>query len=176
MLPGIETRRYTAPGGISIAADVGGDPSAPTVILMHGGGQTRHSWRGAMCELLSEGYHVISLDTRGHGDSDWSPEGDYGLESLAGRLACGDRNVVRATGIVGASSGGDRSFRGRQFTRKIASALVLVGHRSPPGPCRLGKDPELHALPSRRIRDMKKQLMQLSPTTFIAHAPKTPLA
>ena len=127
MLPEIETRRYTAPGGLSIAADIGGDPAAPAVIFMHGGGQTRHSWRGAMRELLAEGYQVISLDTRGHGDSDWSPEGDYGLESLAADLHAVIATLSAPPALVGASLGGATGlFAVGNSTEKIASALVLV--------------------------------------------------
>ena len=127
MLPEIETRRYTAPSGLSIAADIGGDPAAPAVIFMHGGGQTRHSWRGAMRELLAEGYQVISLDTRGHGDSDWSPEGDYGLESLAADLKAVIATLPVPPALVGASLGGATGlFAVGNSTEKIASALVLV--------------------------------------------------
>lgn len=127
MLPGIATRRYTAPSGVSIAADIGGYPAAPTVIFMHGGGQTRHSWRGAMRELLAAGYQVISLDTRGHGDSDWSPEGDYGLESLAADLHAVIATLSSAPALVGASLGGATGlYAVGNSPEPIASALVLV--------------------------------------------------
>ena len=76
-----EVRHYTGDGGVRLAADVGGDPAAPPVILMHGGGQTRHSWGGAMRDLVRRGYHVINLDARGHGDSDWAADGDYGFRT-----------------------------------------------------------------------------------------------
>lgn len=128
MPPVIETRRYTAPSGISIAADVGGNPSAPTVIFMHGGGQTRHSWGGAMHELLSEGYQVISLDARGHGDSDWSPDGDYGLESLAADLHSVIATLSAPPALVGASLGGATGlYAVGNSPERIASALVLAG-------------------------------------------------
>jgi pimeloyl-ACP methyl ester carboxylesterase len=78
-----QTRRYPVPGGINPTADVGGDPTGPTVILQHGGGQTRHSWGSAMGELVGRGYHVINLDTREHGESDWSPDRNYSFEAMA---------------------------------------------------------------------------------------------
>jgi alpha-beta hydrolase superfamily lysophospholipase len=37
------------------------------VILLHGGGQTRHSWSGAAQALAQRGYRVINFDARGHG-------------------------------------------------------------------------------------------------------------
>src|SRR3546814_12451050 len=78
-----EVRRYPVAGGIEVEADVGGDPAQPAVILLHGGGQTRHSWGGASRELLRQGFHVINLDARGHGNRGWATAGDYTLEAKA---------------------------------------------------------------------------------------------
>lgn len=39
-------RRFSGSDGVTLAADVGGDPNRPHVLLMHGGGQTRFSWGG----------------------------------------------------------------------------------------------------------------------------------
>ena len=70
-----------ASGGVQVAADVYGH-SGPLVILQHGGGQTRHAWKGAGQKLAEAGYLAVSLDARGHGDSDWAPDGDYSTDSL----------------------------------------------------------------------------------------------
>jgi pimeloyl-ACP methyl ester carboxylesterase len=126
-----ETRRFPVPGGIHVVGDVGGDPAHPAVILQHGGGQTRHSWKNAMQELVAEGYHVINLDARGHGDSDWSPDGNYSLEALESDLLAVIATLKSRPALVGASMGGmcslfavgNASAEGRQ---QIASALVLV--------------------------------------------------
>ena len=110
-----------------LTADVGGDPSAPAVIFMHGGGQTRHSWREAMQRLVAEGYHVISLDTRGHGDSDWSPAGEYGLEVLAADLLAVIATLKTPPVLVGASLGGSTGlYAVGNSTAPIARALVMV--------------------------------------------------
>ncbi|WP_245653966.1 alpha/beta fold hydrolase [Novosphingobium rosa] len=98
-------------------ADIAGPAGAPLVVLLHGGGQTRHSWAGAMGLLVGAGYRVISFDARGHGDSDWSPEGHYDLPSRARDLqvilAEEDRAASdRPTALVGASMGGMTSFYG----------------------------------------------------------------
>lgn len=120
-------RRYSVPGGLGVAADVGGDPSQPAVILMHGGGQTRHSWRGAMSELLAQGYHVLNLDARGHGDSDWAPDADYSLEALAADLRAVMATLPSAPALVGASMGGATAlYAVGNSVAQIASALVLV--------------------------------------------------
>ncbi|WP_366515690.1 alpha/beta fold hydrolase [Solimonas marina] len=126
----IETRRYVMPSGIEIAADVGGAPSRPAVILMHGGGQTRHSWGGAMRELLRQGYHVINFDARGHGDSSWAPDADYSLTTMANDLRAIIATLPSPPALVGASMGGatslyacgDAAAKGET----LAAALVVV--------------------------------------------------
>jgi pimeloyl-ACP methyl ester carboxylesterase len=73
---------------------------------LHGGGQSAHTWQ-RVATRLADRYHLIAPDARGHGDSDWSAEGDYtiaafgaDLHGLANRLALG-RFV-----LVGMSMGG----------------------------------------------------------------------
>ncbi|MGQ0698833.1 MAG: alpha/beta fold hydrolase [Panacagrimonas sp.] len=121
------TRRYSVAQGLHLTADVGGDPSRPGVILLHGGGQTRHSWGSAMRELVAQGFHVINLDARGHGDSDWSPDGDYTLATLACDLRTVAATLPSPPAFVGASMGGATSLYavGNSET-PIAQALVLV--------------------------------------------------
>ncbi|MDY0748069.1 alpha/beta hydrolase [Paucibacter sp. R3-3] len=104
--------------GLRIAADVGGDPAGAPVILMHGGGQTRHSWGTAFEALTADGFRVINLDARGHGDSEWAPDGDYSLPTLADDLRAVMSTLDRPPALVGASMGG-------------ATGLLLVGN-SPP--------------------------------------------
>ena len=127
MTPTFEPRRYTGANGLQLAADVGGDPSYPPVILLHGGGQTRHSWGTAMRELAAQGFHVINLDARGHSDSDWSPDADYELATLAADLKCVIATLASPPALVGASMGGATSLYAVGNTpRPIARALVMV--------------------------------------------------
>ncbi len=123
----IEERRYRSSDGIDLIADVGGAPSAPPVVLLHGGGQTRHSWHGVMRELLARGYHVINFDARGHGDSGWSPDGRYGLEVLAEDLRGIVATLRSPPALVGASMGGATALYAVGTSEEmLASALVLV--------------------------------------------------
>jgi pimeloyl-ACP methyl ester carboxylesterase len=123
----IETRRYAVPSGINIVGDVGGDPARPAVILQHGGGQTRHSWGKAMRDLLAAGYHVVNLDARGHGDSDWAPDGNYTVEALSQDLRTVIATLSSKPALVGASMGGACSlYTVGNSAEPIASALVLV--------------------------------------------------
>jgi pimeloyl-ACP methyl ester carboxylesterase len=121
------TRRYTGAKGVELVADVGGDPRAPTIILLHGGGQTRHSWGGAMRQLVLRGYHVINLDARGHGDSQWAADGDYTLEVLAKDLECVIGTLESRPALVGASMGGATALLvAGAHANPVAAALVLV--------------------------------------------------
>jgi pimeloyl-ACP methyl ester carboxylesterase len=123
----IRTRRFATADGLSLAADVGGDPDAPAVILLHGGGQTRHSWGRAMEELVDRGYLALSLDARGHGDSDWSHEGNYGLDALSSDLQGVIATLHSPPALVGASMGGATAlYAVGNSSKQIASALVLV--------------------------------------------------
>ncbi len=111
MKPGLT---FTTRDGHTIAADASGDPAAPVVLLLHGGGQTRHSWRRARERLGACGYRAIAVDARGHGDSFWAPDGDYGLEAMARDLRDVAEQVGGKPAFVGASMGG-------------VSALALLG-------------------------------------------------
>lgn len=120
----ITRREVVTPDGLTIALDEGGRADAPTVALLHGGGQTRHSWAGAMRALIAGGYRVLNFDARGHGDSMWSPDGDYLLDHRASdlRAVVGD---TRPLALVGASLGGATSIHA-VAQGLVVDALVLV--------------------------------------------------
>lgn len=111
--------------GLAIAADVAGPEGAPTVILGHGGGQTRHSWDKCELQLAAQGYRAINYDLAGHGDSYWMPEGRYTMESRAEDLSHVAATGSRPFALVGASLGGVTSLVA--MTKGLdAAALVLV--------------------------------------------------
>jgi len=101
---------FVARDGVELVADRGGDAAAPAVILLHGGGQTRHSWSRAVHRLLAEGLQVINFDARGHGESGWSPDGAYALADRAGDLAAITAGLAVPFLFVGASLGGATSI------------------------------------------------------------------
>src|SRR5689334_15439585 len=68
--------------GITLVGDAYGARGAPPVLLMHGGGQTRHAWGGTASALGRAGYRAVALDGRGHGESDWSPSGTYAADAF----------------------------------------------------------------------------------------------
>jgi pimeloyl-ACP methyl ester carboxylesterase len=97
---------FQGANGITLVADAYGAAGAAGVLLLHGGGQTRHAWRRTARALAKHGFYAVALDLRGHGESDWVPDGVY-------RHADGADDVRRAIAtfaappiVVGASLGG----------------------------------------------------------------------
>jgi non-heme chloroperoxidase len=120
------TERFRS-GSVTLVADVGGGRERPAVIFLHGGGQTRHSWGKAAREVVRIGYRAISLDLRGHGESDWAPDRDYALDAYAADLRAVISTIPGRPTLVGASLGGLTSLvTVGESDIPIASGLVLV--------------------------------------------------
>lgn len=129
-LPGTPepTHEWRGSDGLTIRGDAWGENGGRLVCLLHGGGQTRHAWKGAGETLAAAGYRAIAFDARGHGDTDWAkrPE-DYTAEAMADDL----KAVIEAEGgdkpaLVGASMGGSTSLLAVGTGMIDAGALVLV--------------------------------------------------
>jgi peroxiredoxin len=133
---------FVGAGGIRLAADVAGDAADPPVLFLHGGGQTRHSWRGTARIVAERGWRAYTVDLRGHGESEWSPEGDYSIDSFAGDVESVVRHLQRPVAVVGASLGGLASLVALgEHPDLQASSLVLVDvapHIEPSGAARIG--------------------------------------
>jgi pimeloyl-ACP methyl ester carboxylesterase len=114
--------------GIRLAAEVAGPEDAPPVLLFHGGGQTRHSWHTTLGALADRGWRAISVDLRGHGESEWAPDGDYTMDAFAGDVLAIAASLDQPPTLVGASLGGLASLAaiGENPDRAVANALVLV--------------------------------------------------
>ena len=125
---------FTGAANNRLAADVFGDHGAP-VLLLHGGGQTRHAWRNTAERIARSGRTAFAVDQRGHGDSDWIADAAYTFFDFAADVAVVARAVTARAGsppvVIGASLGGIASLLayGTAFRRGEASmfaALVLV--------------------------------------------------
>jgi pimeloyl-ACP methyl ester carboxylesterase len=113
--------------GLVLRGDAFGDPEAPPVLLLHGGGQTRHSWSGTAQRLAREGWYAVSLDLRGHGESDWSPAGAYDLEDFVRDLVAVAGSLPRRPVVVGASLGGMAALCAEgESQAPLLAAVVLV--------------------------------------------------
>jgi pimeloyl-ACP methyl ester carboxylesterase len=117
---------FEAPGGISIAADVfPGDRS--TIVFLPGGGQTRQSWKTGAESMAAAGYDVVSLDLRGHGQSSWALDSDYGLSAYISDLQAVLAQIRPQPILIGASLGGLICATAiGESGDHIARALVLV--------------------------------------------------
>jgi pimeloyl-ACP methyl ester carboxylesterase len=123
----METRGYRGHDGLELVADAWGTPGDPPVLLLHGGGQTRHAWGGTAQALAAAGWFAVSLDLRGHGDSAWSEGGHYHHSDFASDVVAVARSFERPPVLVGASLGGISALVAiAQAGEAIASALVLV--------------------------------------------------
>ncbi len=104
---GSEVRRVRTEAGLSVVLERFGRPSErPPVLLMHGGGQTRHSWSGTAGQLAARGHEAWTMDLRGHGDSDWATDGDYTTNAMVDDLDAVCAEIGRPPVLVGASMGG----------------------------------------------------------------------
>ena len=106
-------------------ADIAADK--PTILMLHGGGQNRHSWKNTGQILADAGFHVVALDSRGHGDSDRSPTANYSLETLTGDTLQVIYQIGRPVALIGASMGGLTSLPvAHEAGPELVTKLVLV--------------------------------------------------
>ena len=112
----------------------GTEGKQPSILLLHGALQQAHTW-DSVALALCEDYHVLALDARGHGDSQWAPDGDYSPDAhqrdLDGFLdALGLDQFV----MVGHSMGGRNGyvFASRRPEKVKALTIVDTGPDSQP--------------------------------------------
>ncbi len=125
---------FIGASGNKLAADVFGTTGLP-VLLLHGGGQTRHAWRATAEKIARAGMVAIAVDQRGHGDSEWIADGSYLFSDFAADARALAETIASRTGmrpvVIGASLGGVAVLLAageaqRRGGPAIFSALVLV--------------------------------------------------
>jgi len=114
----------------ALVGDRYGDHGRP-VVMLHGGGQTRHSWDAAAERISNLGHVVYCIDQRGHGESAWVSSGNYAFVDFARDLGAVCKDVTAETGerpvLVGASLGGLAGILAEgAIAPGCLSALVLV--------------------------------------------------
>ncbi len=109
---GCETavRRSFLVNGLTLRGLEWGAPGRPALCFLHGGSAHAH-WFDAVAPAFADHYHVLSLDQRGHGESDWPPEATYATEDFTADLL----GVMDAIGwtrmaLVGHSMGGHNAM------------------------------------------------------------------
>ncbi|KPF62619.1 alpha/beta hydrolase [alpha proteobacterium AAP81b] len=125
-----------------------GNPAAPPLLLIHGGRDHCRSWDWTARELRRD-WHVIALDWRGHGDSAWSPDGDYNLTTYLYDLAQLIHQLKLApVTIVAHSMGGAVALRYTGlYPENVARIVAIEG---------LGPSPKM--LAERQSKDFGQRL------------------
>jgi pimeloyl-ACP methyl ester carboxylesterase len=99
------------------------------LVLLHGLGNEAHLWDDFV-PAVAPHYHVLALDQRGHGDSDWDPEARYDSESMADDLeAVLDAFEIDRFVLLGFSMGGrvSMTFAGRHPERLAGLVIADIG-------------------------------------------------
>jgi pimeloyl-ACP methyl ester carboxylesterase len=103
-----------------------GEPDAPPVVLLHGGHQSAHSW-DLVSLHLAQHYHVLALDQRGHGDSEWARDVEYTNHAMAlDAMAFLDAMGLEKPILIGHSMGGRNSMLLTRQDPSRLRALVIV--------------------------------------------------
>ncbi|MEM9563936.1 MAG: alpha/beta hydrolase [Actinomycetota bacterium] len=123
----METLTVTGADDLDLVVDRTGPAGGPGALLLHGGGQNRHAWKGTTAALGRAGHRVVAADARGHGDSQWSPDAAYEMTDMAADvdrlLELFDEPPV----VIGASMGGMAALMAQGAAdRQLYRAVVLV--------------------------------------------------
>lgn len=121
-----EVVELTGGAGRIVADRWQGTGDRGTLLLLHGGGQTRHSWSRSGERFAAAGWTTYALDTRGHGDSDWDADGSYTMDSLVDDLLGIVEQIGDTPVLIGASMGGITSLVAEGEHAPVSRALVLV--------------------------------------------------
>ncbi|WP_084172440.1 alpha/beta fold hydrolase [Mycolicibacterium cosmeticum] len=130
-----QTVTFRGVDDLTLVADewnAGIETDLPTVLLLHGGGQNRHSWKNtgqilALGPGKHAGMHVVALDSRGHGDSDRSPTANYSVETLCADTLQVLYQIGRPVVLIGASMGGLTGIlAAHEAGPNLVTKLVLV--------------------------------------------------
>ena len=105
-----------------------GDPSAPPLVLVHGGRDQKRSW-DRVAARLAKTYRVIAFDLRGHGESDWVSDGDYGvMDHVFDLTSLVDTLELERFTLLGHSLGGNITLRFTGlFPDRIEKLIAIEG-------------------------------------------------
>jgi pimeloyl-ACP methyl ester carboxylesterase len=106
-----------------------GNAARPTLCFLHGGSAHAH-WFDRVVPAFTERFHVISLDQRGHGESQWAEPPAYATENFAADLlGFLDALGLARVALIGHSMGGHNSMSFAAWHPERVSALVIVDSR-----------------------------------------------
>jgi pimeloyl-ACP methyl ester carboxylesterase len=126
---------FEGASGARLAADAFGNPNARVVLMLHGGGQTRHAWHATATSLAAAGWRAITVDLRGHGESARPRPPAYAIEDFAEDARALITQIPTPAVVIGASLGGIAGLLAlTEQPAAPAAGLVLVdvAHRFQP--------------------------------------------
>ena len=120
-----------------------GTAGKPVMLLLHGLRGHCHSWDDVSARFCGD-YHVLALDQRGRGETDWAPRGDYSTDAFVADLEefCDALSLERFT-LIGHSMGGRNSmaFAGRNPDKLDRLVIVDIGPEiAPEGAARITRE------------------------------------
>jgi flavin reductase (DIM6/NTAB) family NADH-FMN oxidoreductase RutF/pimeloyl-ACP methyl ester carboxylesterase len=120
-------REFKGFAGLRLEADDIGSADDPAILLLHGAGQTRQVWADVSAELEQAGRHVINLDLRGHGGSEWPEDGRYEFDAYVEDLRAVLSQMRTRPVVVAATLGGwIATVALAEDAATLAAGLVLV--------------------------------------------------
>ena len=126
---------FTGANGLKLFGIAHGPQSGQAVLLAHGGGQTHWAWRRTVKALADKGFRAVAIDLRGHGQSQWAPDGNYHHVTFARDIAAVAEQLGGKPAMVGASLGGIAGMIAEGTLRPGSfSSLTLVDITSRPDP------------------------------------------
>jgi pimeloyl-ACP methyl ester carboxylesterase len=106
-----------------------GPAAAPTLCFLHGGAAHAH-WFDMVTAAFTDRFHVIALDQRGHGESQWAEPPAYATEDFTGDLLeLMDRLGLGQMTVIGHSMGGHNAMTFAAWHPARVSALVIIDSR-----------------------------------------------
>src|SRR6059058_6201457 len=128
---GCETarKRSVVVGGLRLSFLEWGIVGRPTLCFLHGGSAHAH-WFDLVTPAFTDRFHVIALDQRGHGESQWAKPPAYATENFAADLlGFIDALGLARVAMIGHSMGGHNAMSFAAWHPDRVSALVIVDSR-----------------------------------------------
>jgi pimeloyl-ACP methyl ester carboxylesterase len=145
--PASSTSRFVTANGLKLHYLDYGTAGLPTMLCVHGGAANGH-WFDFVAPELRAGYHVLALDLRGHGDSDWIDPPAYQYAQYAADVAAVVEKLnLNDFVLIGHSMGGTVSLVYATTYPGRVKKLIIVDTTMSLAPDRIAK---LHEVGSRK--------------------------
>lgn len=141
----IVSDRFVKVDGLRIHYLDWGNPNGPALVMLHGLRSFAHAW-DPVARSFADTYHILAVDQRGRGESDWSPTADYYADAYVSDL----KHLVNELGLksfilMGHSMGGSNTvIYASRHPDRVKAAIVVdfgpAGSVPPPGRVRLARE------------------------------------